>query len=246
MRRSHRPLVVISDFDLSRGEGIQDITSLTRHSAGMLSHEEDVEAEESLRLALLRQLSYYVQDHFYIPRLLISALVFLLGYLFCSLVIRDPVPMIDEIFIGGLLFVLSWVLLSRHEGNSAFALKSRIDLEKVLSSCSEVDSQFLSAAEAWIYDLEARYDLLQLSDILAGCGKTEELPPFASSEDPSKEDFIFLLRGSLLAHGEIRDYYRMVKECAKEDHALSARLVRASTVEGLDIYLIAFFKVLGL
>ena len=41
-----------------------------------------------------------------IPRLIISAVVFLVAYLFFSLVIRDPLPMLDEIIISFALFLM--------------------------------------------------------------------------------------------------------------------------------------------
>lgn len=64
-------------------------------------------------------------DRGFYPRLLVSAAVFLLLYLFLSIVVRDPVPLVDELLAGGLGAFAAWFALERRSLSSeTFALRS--------------------------------------------------------------------------------------------------------------------------
>ena len=70
----------------------------------------------------------WVSDARFLPRFLMSAGVFLFTYLFLSFVIRDPIPIVDEILLAGVLSIVAYYLLGRRDQRSNLALKKRVEL----------------------------------------------------------------------------------------------------------------------
>lgn len=138
--------------------------------AGRYGEEPRVESVTLLRNDLYRRIEEDVRDWInetrFVPRFLIAAGAFLVVYLFLSLVIRDPLPIVDEVVAalgaGGGTFVL----VGRRFENSRVAYQRRVALR------SKVDSVVFSE-DAFVREVE---NLLQV---------LEEVPPEA---DPRTED----------------------------------------------------------
>jgi hypothetical protein len=91
---------------------------------------------------------------FYI-RLLISAAVFLILYAFFSIVVRDPVPMIDELLIGALGAFASWFALERRTLSSPDFSDRSAELRKALDSALFRSSRVAAALEECLQDAES-------------------------------------------------------------------------------------------
>jgi hypothetical protein len=55
----------------------------------------------------------WINERRFIPRFLIASAVFLVVYLFMSLVIIDPIPVVDEVLIAGGVAIFSFVIAGR-------------------------------------------------------------------------------------------------------------------------------------
>ena len=221
----------------------EDIKGFRIHSANML----DDETRDNLDSYLLSKgettVSHFLQDKHYIPRLLISALVFLLVYFFLSLVVRDPIPMIDELIASALLSVLTFLGLSKRDIRLARESKLMYDMKKELSNATLIQELFIEKIEAYYYEISSKYSILEISDILS---KTDEITSLDDVNFTLPEDFISIIKNYLHKTNKNLNYYlKLVKECKKRDEKLSARLVRAATNDSLDLYLLSFLYKAG-
>lgn len=89
----------------------------------------------------------WVMETRFIPRFLLSASVFLLAYLFLAFVIRDPIPVIDEILIGGGLAIVAYFLLGRRDQRSNYALRARVDLRTAVDRIVFTENPFVKEVE---------------------------------------------------------------------------------------------------
>ncbi len=103
-------------------------------------------------------------DRGFYPRLLVSAAVFLALYLFLSIVVRDPVPLVDELLAGGLGAAAAWFALERRSLSSdAFSRRSatlRRTLDTALfrpSRAATYLEEVLQEAEALEFERLAEY-----------------------------------------------------------------------------------------
>ena len=125
---------------------------------GLYGSEPRVEAITKLRNELYRRIESDVRDWInerrFIPRFLISAGVFLVVYLFLSLVIRDPIPLIDELLLGLAGAVASYLAIGRRFEQSSAASNKRIALRAKVDAIVFHESPFLSELEGLLHRLE--------------------------------------------------------------------------------------------
>lgn len=118
------------------GPGDTEIIRKTLHS----------ELEKGLRRDAL--------DRGFYPRLLVSAAVFLLLYLFLSIVVRDPVPLVDELLAGGLGAVAAWFALERRSLSSETFARRSAALRRALDSAIFRPSRAARYLEEVLQDAE--------------------------------------------------------------------------------------------
>ncbi len=96
----------------------------------------------------------WISEKRFIPRFLASSALFMLLYFFFSLVVRDPLPMIDELAIslGGAL--LLYFALSRRATGSKEASSRRIMLRERIDSILFIRDPLLEEAEKLLSRLE--------------------------------------------------------------------------------------------
>lgn len=118
---------------------------------GRYGAEPRVEALTLFRNELYRQVELgvrsWVSDQRFIPKFLISAGVFVLGYFFMSYVIRDPIPVIDELAVALGLGVGSFLLQGRRDLNSRLATAKRLALRVKVDQIVFQDSEFVKQVE---------------------------------------------------------------------------------------------------
>lgn len=129
--------------------------------AGSYGREPRVESLTLLRNELYRRIENDVRDWInerrFIPRFLLSAAAFLISFLFLTIVIRDPLPIVDETVVAIVAAVVVFVAVGRRFEQSKVAgqrrvmMRSRVDgvvfsedefvtrLEELLHRCEEID-----------------------------------------------------------------------------------------------------------
>jgi hypothetical protein len=90
----------------------------------------------------------WVMEVRFIPRFIMSAGVFLLAYVFLAFVIRDPLPLVDEILIGVGLAIVAYFLLGRRDQRSNLALRSRVELRTAVDRIVFKEDPFVKEVEA--------------------------------------------------------------------------------------------------
>jgi len=110
----------------------------------------------------------WVADARFIPRFLISAVIFLVSYLFLSFVVRDPVPMLDELAVSLGLSILGYILLGRRDLKSDAALKRRIALRNKVDSIVFTESEFVRRLETALIAKEDEEASELLAQVAAG------------------------------------------------------------------------------
>lgn len=216
-------------------------------STGLTTQEKD-EALFTLYTQIDRGVDRWIQDKRYVPRLLLSALVFLVVYFFFSLAVRDPLPMVDELVIALGSAIAFATFLAKRDRKGELAMKRRMEL-KQQASRSEFDIQeHIGILESYL-DTCAYLDTLDLADRLA-LVSDQEMPPL---EFPDGEDGTMLktLLGSLERHVELTDRpfharvmrVRATRDAKKGDEVLAARLVKLAMRQEIDLPLLALLVV---
>ncbi len=121
------------------------------HIRGKYGKEPRVESLTLFRNDLYRMIEAavknWVMEVRFIPRFIMSAVVFLLAYLFLAFVIRDPIPLVDEILGGGAIAMVSYFLLGRRDQRSNLALRSRVELRTAVDRIVFTADPFVKEVE---------------------------------------------------------------------------------------------------
>lgn len=110
----------------------------------------------------------WVAERRFVPRFIVSAGVFLLSYLFLSFVVRDPIPMVDEVLVGvGIAFV-AYLVMSKRDQRSNLALKKRVELRTAVDRIVFSEDRFLKQIEELLqrHDTETNEQILE--ELLVG------------------------------------------------------------------------------
>jgi len=107
----------------------------------------------TIRADLYRAMEYGSRRHFldkgYYPRLFLTVVAFLGIYLFFSIVIRDPVPLIDELFLGGLSAAAVFFASERKALSSPKHIESLLSLRRSIDSSMFIESRVVDFVESW-------------------------------------------------------------------------------------------------
>ena len=127
---------------------------------GKYGNEPRVESVTMLRNELYRRIEDDVRDWInerrFIPRFLIAAGVFLVIYLFLAVVIRDPLPVLDETLIGLAVAALAFVVTGRRFEQSKAASQRRVQLRSKVDGVVFSEDPFVVEVEALLQQLEGR------------------------------------------------------------------------------------------
>jgi len=110
----------------------------------------------------------WVSDARFIPRFLLSAGAFLISYLFLAFVVRDPVPILDEVAVGMGVAVVVYILLGRRDLKSEAALKRRIALRSKVDAIVFTESEFVRRLETALIAKEDEKPWELIEEIIAG------------------------------------------------------------------------------
>src|SRR5690554_154615 len=122
LRRNREPSLHITPFSnpKSSESWLEDEPIRWHASTGLTAKEHD-DALYSLYEEIDKGVDLWILEARYVPRLLISALVFLFLYFFFSLAVRDPIPVIDEFLIGFAGALFTWKGMSKRDKKGELA-----------------------------------------------------------------------------------------------------------------------------
>jgi hypothetical protein len=126
---------------------------------GRYGQEPRVESVTMLRNELYRRIETDVRDWInerrFIPRFLIASTIFLIVYLFLAVVIRDPVPIVDELLIAAGTGIAGFFVVGRRFEQSRIASRRRVTLRAKVDGVVFSESPFVRDAEDLLHVLEA-------------------------------------------------------------------------------------------
>ncbi|NCN05317.1 MAG: hypothetical protein GW949_06780 [Spirochaetales bacterium] len=220
--------------------------------AGYYGMEPRIEALRNFRESMYANVGQAVRiaslEKTFIPRFLLSSGVFLVVFLFLSLVIRDPIPAVDEIVISSISAVIFWFSLRRkrirkeEEAEKELIIRERLDktffqpnpkilaLENVwhqfYSEIPDVDARDL---ESWLLNRTSMVDpdlnLDSKYHHLIRDGIYDELGPGLSKQ--LTKDFLRIARGNSLSPLRRRVLYRLMNKTENKTRAQAVCLLGA-------------------
>lgn len=140
--------IVLHPFDLPRFVAGAAGELAGRCSSGFVARGAD-SLRQSLYLSMERSLRRRIVDKGYAPRLVASAALFIGVYLFCSLVIRDPIPLVDEVLLGAIAAGLLYFGWERRALSSPRHVEALVRARKSIDSLFFTESRVLDLVEAW-------------------------------------------------------------------------------------------------
>ncbi len=184
----------------------------------------------------------WVQELKYIPRLLASAVAFLLVYLFAALVIRIPVPLVDELILSSAAAVLVYLTIARKNTKSEIATKRRIELKEYADTVTDRSDETFAVLQERFSQLES-FRPLELADMI--CSR-RDFPVELPSGTASQEVYSCLT----IALRRTRRLRRLMRRIGSADdqrqERLAARLFRLGSSGKVDLPLIALYRLMEL
>ena len=235
MRRRGGPVVLSSLAD-------EDFTSISRSEtfrivvSSPLDEMELQTARSVLGQEVHRSLISSLQDRRYIPRLIFSSAVFIVLYLFLSVAVPDPIPVIDEIVFSLLGSLALWIILSRSDEKSSLMRKMMEVLELSIENAEMVVSSEMQTVEEYY---EALYSFTPLAT--AHMIATRTLPQLEGLLPSFAEN----LSASLLLcleHAD-RGFRRTLKRIENDDDTEKTErfLIHQMTLGSLDLLDLALY-----
>jgi len=144
-----KPSIVLHSFDSPELFKAADPGSVIgRYGSG-----ESPRDAEAIRTALYASMEKSTRRYFlergYYPRLALTTGTFILVYLFLSIFVRDPIPLIDEMLLGSLAAAAVFFASERKALSSPKHLESLIKLRRAIDAAYFSESRVVDLVEAW-------------------------------------------------------------------------------------------------
>ncbi len=148
--------VIIHPFDER-----QQLSSLDEKQQieGRYGIDPEVEAMAMVRNLLYTQIDREVREWMaerrFFPRFLLAVGVFFVSFFFTAFVIRDPIPLLDELLVASAAAVASYFIVERKGQVSKPALEKKILLKKRVDKISFSPSDAVSSLEQLFMNIDA-------------------------------------------------------------------------------------------
>ncbi|HPY11638.1 MAG TPA: hypothetical protein PLH14_03775 [Sphaerochaeta sp.] len=246
-RKSHALICLTPLSDPKTVETWSSDEEMVLKTSTLLTKRQNDEVTFSLYNTIDYSVDRWIQDKQYVPRLLVSAVVFTISYFIFSLAVRDPIPMIDELVISSILAIVTWRAIARRDSRSAVAQHRRHELKVRSSERQSVIVDELFALEEYLDTLES-YDTFTLANALCRVGD-HALPPLEHTLDETTKGevtellVLYLRRSAKQLHGlssQIAALHRSKSSSPK----LAGQLYQQTMNKGIDLPLLALAAVL--
>lgn len=172
----------------------------------------------------------------FIPRFIISSLVFLAVYLLSSLLIRDIIPVVDEIILGLGGGIATFFLLRRKDMKSTLAQQKRTELRDKVDHILFEEDEFVKQVEGMLH----HFELESSEGILKSVLLSEEA---MNIPDPQEARELMAYMESRLNMREVRKKEKLLTKVSSEsdtDQGIS-NLVRWAEIQKVDLSLFATY-----
>lgn len=212
--------------------------------SGFYGSEPMVESITYLRNEMYRVVELAVKDwraeKRFIPRFLISTAVFLVVYFTFSFMIRDPIPMIDEIIAGIIASVVCYFALVKRDYGSRIPTEMRIRLRKKFDEVVfHYDEFVLRSEEVYQY-----YESLQDTEVVLETLLRSEKNIYIDEEDGEKSrafaDNIRLFFDEKELSKNVRKFLRL-KNGKAENGYYKKRIIRWMSKRKINPYMFALY-----
>ncbi len=200
------------------------------------------EAAKSAYAQIDTAVNRWISDKRYIPRLLVAAVVFLGVYFIGSLVVRDPIPIIDELLIASAISVVAWIFMARRERTAGLAMKRRMELKDGLGNGRVESMGALDGFESYLAQMQ-ELPLFDLCEMLAFCSSTPLAQLHVAPGSLASEVLEYLRLALRYGHRREWRMFSQVMQCrkgGKPSERLAAQMLHQGTSGRLDVPLLAF------
>jgi hypothetical protein len=186
-----------------------------------------------------RGVNSWIQELKYIPRFINSALAFLVVYFFMSFVVRDPIPVIDELLIGAAAAVGVYLFTAARNKKSDIAMKKRVELKNQADQAAFKVEEKLVIMEEMLLEYD-EMSAVTLSDKM--CGDEGGLTVLKKTERTVDiADYIQILLKRNDKHKKILRRLPSVNT-EREKTSMSAHLLNLSGRRKIDLPLLALYR----
>ncbi|TVQ40230.1 MAG: hypothetical protein EA384_03685 [Spirochaetaceae bacterium] len=166
----------------------------------------------------------------FIPRFVISSALFVVSFLFLSIVVRDPVPVLDELLISLVVGIGSY-LVQRSRGRSSERVeRKRMAMRTSIDTIVFSESAIVYLLEETLHMYEAEDDALQV--LLSG-----RRAPFAESQSESANEVL----GYLSQRFGDREFRRRERRIMRGEQHAAEQVKRWAEHKKVDLALFCFY-----
>ncbi len=232
-----------------KNKEIGDLNSereITVFSGNTLTTEDNEYINRAAFQEIDASVNLWIQEKRYFIRLFASTGAFFIMYFFLSLVIRDPIPLLDEA-VGSIIFaIITWRFFAKRDTKAAVAHKKKLEIKRGVNEAKFKDLNLIQIIETYLYELNS-LDTLDIADALTLVeGKVK---PIEIGEDDKLhlEQVIELLRKKLVSTPKLKRFYKKitkVREKNKSDEVLSSKLIEYGKVDKFSLTLLTLLVAL--
>ena len=215
--------IVLHPFDAHDAFDMADSGSLVgRYGSGSAPRDAD-----SIRKSMYEYMEKGARRHFldkgYYYRLALTAVAFVSVYLFLSIVVRDPVPLVDELLLGLLASAAVFFASERKALSSPKHLDAVIRLRRAIDAAYFSESRVVDLLESW------RDEAVALGP--AAFYKVDAVTPTLNSEEREEAAALCAM---LATRWKNRPIVAELYDCAREGRVPGVLLDKAARRLGLE------------
>ncbi|TVR34531.1 MAG: hypothetical protein EA404_02440 [Spirochaetaceae bacterium] len=166
----------------------------------------------------------------FLPRFVLSAALFVVSFLFLSIVVRDPVPVLDELLISLALSIAAYVTLRARGRGSERVERKRITLRTRIDTIVFSESSVVQLLEEGLHMHEAEQDAIDA--LLAERGN-----PFAEAEGPIVNEVLQYLSLRFPDRG----FRRQERRLLRAERGAADQVRQWATQKSIDLPLFCFY-----
>ena len=227
-------------YPMIKGKNVLSLFE-TNDFTGVYGKEPRVESLTLLRNDLYRMIEQSVKEwsaeRKFIPRFLISTGCFLLVYLLASVVIRDPLPMIDEILIGLAAAAGLYFFLARKDTSSREVTEKKVRLRMKVDEIVFNEDSFVKDAEQYLQKCEDAEDIEKL---LMNMLADEDNIMHAPEELRKVEQFLEYI-SLMYDQNAIKKHEKMLSKMKKGNDSQQKQMVKWLSSRKVDPFLFAVY-----
>jgi hypothetical protein len=187
-----------------------------------------------------RDVKEWISEVRFLPRFLMAAAVFVLAYLFLALVVRDPLPIIDEIAIALGGAIVTYFVVGRRYLRSGAAAKRRISLRTKVDNIVFHESELAEDFETLLAKTEEA-DADELLFSLSDPTDSEGLAGYYGQDNEALKQLIGYLDNYFSGKDYRRQERRLLKAGAPIDDRERSAIKRWVSTKDVDLPLFAVY-----